>query len=142
MKVSRRFYFANNSHTYFKTGDNIYWRNDADYSIASCDGGHWHFHEPSGNNVQTSYRVQVSGDNGLISTVILLDSQVVKDQLYFVLTETSTWIDRYGIIKRNRQSISENITINNGDSCSSNGPLTINSGYTIQIANGGSWVIL
>ena len=35
-----------------------------------------------------------------------------------------------------------NITINNGDACSSNGPLTVASGYTIQIASGGSWVIL
>jgi hypothetical protein len=53
-----------------------------------------------------------------------------------------TWIDRYGIIKRNRQSISESITINNGDSCFTAGPLTINNGYTISIANGGSWVII
>ena len=34
----QRFYFANNSHTYFKTGSYFYWRNDADYSITSCDG--------------------------------------------------------------------------------------------------------
>ena len=52
------------------------------------------------------------------------------------------WVDRYGIIKRNRQSISESITINNGDSCFTAGPLTVNNGYTISIANGGSWVII
>jgi hypothetical protein len=139
----QRFYFANNSHTYFKTGSYFYWRNDADYSITSLsDGGHWHFHEPSGNNVQTSYRVQVSGDNGLN-----IDSDSVglsSGQRSVVLRANGDkqWIDTYGIIKRNRQSISENITINNGDACSSNGPLTVASGYTIQIASGGSWVIL
>ena len=139
----QRFYFANNSHTYFKTGGYFYFRNDADYSITSLsDGGHWHFHEPSGNDIQTSYRVQVSGDNGLN-----IDSDSVglsSGQRSVVLRANGDkqWIDTYGIIKRNRQSISENITINNGDACSSNGPLTVASGYTIQIASGGSWVIL
>ena len=134
---------SNNSQTYFKTGEYFYWRNDADYSITCLsDGGHWHFHEPSGNNVQTSYRVQVSGDNGLD-----IDSDSVglsSGQRSVVLRANGDkqWIDTYGIIKRNRQSISENITINNGDACSSNGPLTVASGYTIQIASGGSWVIL
>ena len=139
----QRFYFSNNSHTYFKTGDNFFFRNDGDYSITSVsDGGQWHFHEPSGNNTQTSYRVQVSGDNGLN-----IDSDSVglsSGQRSVVLRANGDkqWIDTYGIIKRNRQSISENITINNGDACSSNGPLTVASGYTIQIASGGSWVIL
>ncbi len=139
----QRFYFSNNSHTYFKTGDDFYFRNDADYSITSVnDGGHWHFHEPSGNNIQTSYRVQVSGDNGLN-----VDSNSVglsSGQRSVVLRAggDKTWIDRYGIIKRNRQSISESITINNGDSCFTAGPLTINNGYTISIASGGSWVII
>ena len=94
--------------------------------------GTWHFHEPSGNNVQTSYRVQVQGDNGL--NVDSGSVGVSSGQRSVVLRANGDkqWIDRYGIIKRNRQSISESITINNGDSCSSNGPLTINSGYTIQ----------
>jgi hypothetical protein len=140
----RRFYFANDSHTYYATGDNMYWRNNADYTFASCDGdyGTWNFHEPGSNATQTSYRVQVQGDNGLN-----IDSNSVglsSGQRSVVLRAggDKTWIDRYGIIKRNRQSISESITINNGDSCFTAGPLTINSGYTISIANGGSWVII
>ena len=63
----RRFYFANNSHTYYSSGDNYYWRNNADYSIASCDGdyGTWTFYEPGGDTTQNSYRVEIRGDNGL-----------------------------------------------------------------------------
>ena len=139
----QRFFFSNNSHTYFKTGDQFFFRNDGDYSITSVsDGGQWHFHEPSGNNTQTSYRVQVSGDNGLN-----IDSDSVglsSGQRSVVLRANGdkTWIDTYGIIKRNRQSISESISINNGDSCFTAGPLTVNNGYTIQIASGGSWVII
>jgi hypothetical protein len=140
----RRFYFSNDSHTYYATGDNMYWRNNADYTFASCDGdyGTWNFHEPGSNSTQTSYRVQIQGDNGLN-----IDSNSVgisSGQRSVVLRAggDKTWIDRYGIIKRNRQSISESITINNGDSCFTAGPLTINNGYTISIANGGSWVII
>ena len=140
----RRFYFANNSHTYYSSGDNYYWRNNADYSIASCDGdyGTWTFYEPGGDTTQNSYRMEIRGDNGLN-----IDSSSVgvsSGQRSVVLRANGDkqWVDRYGIIKRNRQSISESITINNGDSCFSAGPLTVSSGYTISIANGGSWVII
>jgi hypothetical protein len=140
----RRFYFANNSHTYYSSGDNYYWRNNADYSIASCDGdyGTWTFYEPGGDTTQNSYRVEIRGDNGLN-----IDSSSVgisSGQRSVVLRANGDkqWVDRYGIIKRNRQSISESITINNGDSCFTAGPLTVNNGYTISIANGGSWVII
>ena len=140
----RRFYFQNDSHTYYATGDNMYWRNNADYTFASCDGdyGTWNFHEPGSNSTQTSYRLQVQGDNGL--NVDSGSVGVSSGQRSVVLRAggDKTWIDRYGIIKRNRQSISESITINNGDSCFTAGPLTINNGYTISIANGGSWVII
>ena len=98
----QRFYFSNNSHTYFKTGSNFYFRNDADYSLASCtDGGQWTFHEPSGNDTQTSYRMQIKGDNGLD-----IDSDSVGlsgGQRSVVLRADGSkqWVDRYGIIKRN-----------------------------------------
>ena len=139
----RRFYFSNNSHTYFSTGSNYYWRNDADYSVASLtDGGHWTLFEPGSDTTQTSYRMQIKGDNGLD-----IDSDSVGlsgGQRSVVLRADGSkqWVDRYGIIKRNNQSISESITINNGDSCASYGPLTVSSGYTISIASGGAWVIL
>ena len=140
----RRFYFANDSHTYYSSGDNYYWRNNADYSIASCDGdyGTWTFYEPGSDTTQNSYRMEIRGDNGLN-----IDSSSVgvsSGQRSVVLRANGDkqWVDRYGIIKRNRQSISESITINNGDSCFTAGPLTVNNGYTISIANGGSWVII
>ena len=61
-----RFYFGNNSHTYFRTGDNYYWRSDNDTSMGSCDGngGTWTFYSGS-DQTQTSYRVEVRGQNGL-----------------------------------------------------------------------------
>ena len=43
-----RFYFSNNSHTYFRTGNDFFFRNDSDQTFASWDeGGRTHFHEPA-----------------------------------------------------------------------------------------------
>ena len=137
-----RFYFGNNSHTYFRTGDNYYWRSDNDTSMGSCDGngGTWTFYSGS-DQTQTSYRVEVRGQNGLN-----IDSDSVglsSGQRSVVLRANGDkqWIDTYGIIKRNRNNISENISINNGDNCQSIGPITINNGYTITINSGGYWSI-
>ena len=52
------------------------------------------------------------------------------------------WIDTYGIFKRNRDTVAENIEVNNGDNCMSAGPITINNGNTITVNNGGSWSIV
>jgi hypothetical protein len=137
-----RFYFSNNSHTYLRTGDDFFFRNDSDQTFASWDnGGRCHFHEPGSNSIQTTYRVQITGDNGLN---INASEGLSSGQKSTVLRASGDkqYLDSYGIIKRNRQNIGESITINNGDSCGSFGPITINSGVTIQVASGGAWVIL
>ena len=137
-----RFYFANNSSTYLRTGNDFYFRSDNDTSMGSCDGngGTWTFYSGS-DQTQTSYRVEVRGQNGLN-----IDSDSVglsSGQRSVVLRANGDkqWIDTYGIIKRNRNNISENISINNGDNCQSIGPITINNGYTITINSGGYWSI-
>ena len=139
----RRFYFSNNSHTYYSTGSNYYWRNDADYSICSLsDGGHWTLYEPGSDQTQSSYRMQIKGDNGLDIDCDSVAASGGQRSVVLRADGSKQWVDRYGIIKRNNQTISESITINNGDSCASYGPLTVNNGYTISIASGGAWVIL
>jgi hypothetical protein len=52
------------------------------------------------------------------------------------------WIDDYGIFKSNRNTIAETLTIPANTNCMSAGPLTINNGYTITIADGASWSIV
>ena len=52
------------------------------------------------------------------------------------------YVDTYGIIKRNRKTISENVTIASSDNAASIGPLEIQSGTTITISSGGVWSIL
>ena len=52
------------------------------------------------------------------------------------------WIDSYAVFKKNRNTVAENINVNTGDNCGSNGPITINSGTTVTISSGGQWTII
>jgi len=52
------------------------------------------------------------------------------------------WVDSYGVIKTNRNSISENVTIPSGTNGVSAGPVTINSGYEVTVSSGAEWVIV
>ena len=50
------------------------------------------------------------------------------------------WVDSYGVIKTNRETIAENITIPDGTNGLSSGPITIQSGYEVTV--NGEWVIV
>ena len=50
------------------------------------------------------------------------------------------WVDSYGVIKTNRNNISENVTIPTGTNGLSTGPISINSGYTVTV--NGEWTIV
>jgi hypothetical protein len=52
------------------------------------------------------------------------------------------WVDSYGVIKANRTTIAENVTIPSGTNGLSSGPITISSGYQVTISSGSSWVIV
>ena len=137
-----RFYFQNNSHFYLRTGDAFYFRNNSDQTFASWDsGGRTHFHEPGGNSTQSTYRVQVTGDNGLN---INASEGLSGGQKSTVLRAggDKQYIDSYGIFKRNRQTISENITVGASDNCMTCYPITINNGNTVTVANGGNWTVV
>mgnify|MGYP006263820913 FL=1 len=137
-----RFYFQNNSHTYFRTGDDFFFRNNGDQTFSSWDdGGRVHFHEPGSNSIQSTYRMQVTGDNGLN---INASEGLSSGQKSTVLRAggDKQYIDSYGIFKRNRQTISENITVGASDNCMTAGPITINNGNTVTVANGGNWTVV
>ena len=138
-----RFYFSNNSHTFFRTGDNFYWRSDNDTSMGSCDGngGTWTFYSGS-DQTQSSYRVEVRGQNGLNINTSSVGLSGGQRSVVLRADGDKQYIDRYGVVKRNRNTLADSLTINNGDSCGSFGPVTINNGVTVQIASGGAWVIL
>ena len=50
------------------------------------------------------------------------------------------WVDSYGVIKTNRNSIGENVTIPSGTNGLSTGPVQINTGSTVTV--NGEWTIV
>ena len=52
------------------------------------------------------------------------------------------WIDSYGVLKRNRQTIAEDIIVSSSDNCMTAGPITINNGSTVTVSNGGNWTVV
>ena len=52
------------------------------------------------------------------------------------------YIDRYGVFKRNRAQVVENVTVGASDRCMSAGPIEINNGVTVTITNGGAWAVV
>ena len=50
------------------------------------------------------------------------------------------WLDTYGIIKTNRDTINENLTIPAGTNGSSAGAITVANGRTVDVQ--GEWVIV
>lgn len=50
------------------------------------------------------------------------------------------WVDSYGVIKTNRTTINENVTIPSGTNGLSTGPVSISSGNTVTV--NGEWVII
>ncbi len=58
------------------------------------------------------------------------------------VNQDAQYLDSYGVIKRNRNSIAEDITIGGSDNAASYGPITIASGKTVTISSGGVWNIL
>ena len=80
------------------------------------------------NQSDPSYTLEVNGETNLKSTL-----RVNGDAQY---------LDTYGIVKRNRNSISQNLTIGGADNAASYGPVAVASGYTVTISSGGVWNIL
>ncbi len=50
------------------------------------------------------------------------------------------WLDTYGIIKTNRETIGENITVPLGTNGFSTGEVTVNAGFTVTV--NGEWTII
>ena len=135
----RRFYFANNSYTGLAGVDDIYFQIGTTSVARMGGGGRWNFHGDSSE--QTTYRVNVRGSNGLnVEATEALSS----GQKTTVLRAggDKQWIDSYGIFKRNRQTVAENITVSSSDNCMSAGPISINNGTTVTISSGGTWSIV
>ena len=133
-----RFYFANNSYTVINGNNTIFFQ-IGQQNRGTNNDGYWNF--DGGGTVKSDYRVNVEGASGLsINATEALSSGQKSTVLR--ATGDKQWIDSYGVFKRNRQTVAEDITVGATDNCMSAGPITINNGTTVTITNGGSWSIV
>lgn len=72
----------------------------------------------------------------------IVESTAVTTEFKDVITANGDkqWVDSYGIIKTNRDTISEDVVIPSGSNGLSSGPVTISSGYTVTV--NGEWAIV
>ena len=135
---NRRFYFANNGTTYFDSPTNISFQAANSTKATMNSNGRWTLDGAAG--AQNTYRMQITGSSGLNVEATTL----VSGQNTSVLRASGDkqWIDSYGVFKRNRQTVGEDITVAATDNCMSAGPITINNGTTVTITSGGSWSIV
>ena len=138
-----RFYFSNNSHTYFRTGNDFYFRSDNDTGMGSINGngGYWTLYG-GGDQTQSTYRLEVRGSNGININTSSVGVSGGQRSVVLRADGDKQWIDRYGVFKRNRNSVGESVTVANGDNCMTAGPISINNGVTVTVNNGGSWSIV
>ena len=72
----------------------------------------------------------------------IVESTAVTTEFKDVITANGDkqWVDSYGIIQTNRDTISEDVVIPSGSNGLSSGPVTIASGYTVTV--NGEWAIV
>ena len=72
----------------------------------------------------------------------IIDSSSSTTEFKDIITANGDkqWVDTYGVIKTNRDTIREDITIASGTNGFSSGPITIANGNTITV--NGEWAIV
>ena len=72
----------------------------------------------------------------------IIDSHSTSPEFKETITANgdNQWLDTYGVIKANRDTIAESITIPEGTNGLSSGPVTIADGYEITVR--GDWAIV
>ena len=71
-----------------------------------------------------------------------IDSRSTSTEFKDIITanHSKQWLDTYGVIKTNRATINESVTIPSGTNGLSTGPVSISSGNTVTV--NGEWVIV
>ena len=71
----------------------------------------------------------------------IIDSAVATEfKTAITANGDNQWLDTHGVIKANRDTIAESITIPSGTNGLSSGPVTIADGHTITV--NGEWAIV
>ena len=77
-----------------------------------------------------------------VGTSELKDGSVTAAKINSAVALGGPSLGTASIIRTNAKVIAENITFAGTENGSSVGPITVNSGYTVTVASGSTWVVL
>ena len=97
---------------------------------------------PNGNDIYRASRVGIGFSSAKNPDRALEVQGSVEVTEYMYANDDQLWADTYSIVRLNRTTIDQNLSIPNGKNAMSTGPLTINNGRTITIPSGTSWSIV
>ena len=97
---------------------------------------------PNGTDIYRPSRVGIGFSSAKNPDQALEVQGSIEVTEFITVNDDKQYLDTYGVIKRNRNTIAESITIGGSDNASSVGPITIASGHTVTISSGGVWNIL
>ena len=83
----------------------------------------------------------LNGDT-TISTTDIADDAITAAKIADAVALGGPSLGTDSIIRTNAQTISENITFAGNENGLTIGPVTVNSGYTVTVASGSTWVVL
>ena len=97
---------------------------------------------PNGNDIYRASRVGIGFSSAKNPDRALEVQGSVEVTEYMYANDDQLWADTYSIIRLNRTTIDQSLSIPNSKNAMSSGPITINNGRTITIPSGTSWSIV
>ena len=80
--------------------------------------------------------------NNAITTAKIPDGAITQAKIDPTVALGGPSLGTNSVIRTNAKTISENITFLGSENGLTVGPITVNSGYTVTVASGSTWVIL
>ena len=81
-------------------------------------------------------------EDNAVTTAKILDGSVTAAKINSAVALGGPSLGTNSVIRTNAKVIAENITFAGTENGSSVGPITVNSGYTVTVASGSTWVVL
>ena len=80
--------------------------------------------------------------DGSVTTAKVVDGAITAAKINSAVALGGPSLGTNSVIRTNAKVIAENITFAGTENGMTIGPITINSGYTVTVASGSTWVVL
>jgi hypothetical protein len=81
-------------------------------------------------------------EDGSVTTAKVVDGAITAAKINSAVALGGPSLGTNSVIRTNAKVIAENITFAGTENGMTIGPITVNSGYTVTVASGSTWVVL